>query len=363
MRKKIMNLRKKTNFKMVKNLLLFIALIIFTFWWIFRKQNMNDLFNTIKSANIWYLILGAFLMLCYHLTESYNLRSILVSLGERKISIFKTLKFTFIGFFFSSITPAASGGQPIEIYYMTKENIPGPKATLTSLLILFGFQISVITYGLICGILNPKVISGGLIWLYLLGTILNVLAFTLFFLCIFSPKTTKKIVSIFVRGLKKARIRHMDKREKQINESLSKYNESASFIKSNKKTFIKIILREFLQVAFYFSVPFCIYKSLGLTGYNFFEIFSMQAILYLTVCALPLPGAVGISETVFLRIFGGAFGATLIGGSMILSRGVTFYLYVVISFVVALINAIRMKNIRGDIDNYVTEFEKDIVQE
>lgn len=199
MKKKIMSIREKTNLKMARNLLFFIALIVFTFWWIFRKQNMNDLFNTIKSANIWYLILGAFLMLCYHLTESYNLRSILMSLGERKISIFKALKFTFIGFFFSSITPAASGGQPVEIYYMTKEDIPGPKATLTSLLILFGFQISVITYGLVCGILNHSVLNRGLVWLYLLGTVLNTLALTLFFLCIFSPKTTKKIVRVFVK--------------------------------------------------------------------------------------------------------------------------------------------------------------------
>ena len=73
-----------------------------------------------------------------------------------------------------------------------------------------------------------------------------------------------------------------------------------------------------------------------------------------------MPGAVGVSETVFLRIFRVAFGATLIGGSMILSRGVTFYLYVVISFIVVLVNAIRMRKRNGDIDNYVTELEKDI---
>ena len=352
-------MRKKTNIRMLRNLLLFIALIVVTFWWIFRKQNMNDLFNTITSANIFYLILGAFLMLCYHLTESYNLRSILMTLGERKISIFKALKFTFIGFFFSSITPAASGGQPIEIYYMTKEDIPGPKAALTSLLILFGFQISTITYGIVCAVLNPKVLNNNLIWLYILGTTLNILALTLFFLCIFSPKTTKRIIKVFIKGLKTAKIKNMDKREKNIMESLNKYNEGAAFIKSNKGAFIKIILREFLQVSFYFSVPFCIYKAMGLTGYNYFEIFSMQAILYITVCALPLPGAVGVSETVFLKIFGGVFGTTLIAGSMILSRGVTFYLYVVISFFVVLINAIKMKKTKGDIDNYVIELEKD----
>ena len=119
-----MTIRKKSNLKMLRNLILFIALIIFTFWYIFKDQDIKELITTIKSVNLMYIIIGAGIMLLVYLTESYNVRNILVALGEKKLSLIKALKFTWIGFFFSAITPAATGGQPVEIYYMTKEKRP-----------------------------------------------------------------------------------------------------------------------------------------------------------------------------------------------------------------------------------------------
>ena len=125
-----MTIRKKSNLKMLRNLILFIALIIFTFWYIFKDQDIKELITTIKSVNLMYIIIGAGIMLLVYLTESYNVRNILVALGEKKLSLIKALKFTWIGFFFSAITPAATGGQPVEIYYMTKEKISTANGTM-----------------------------------------------------------------------------------------------------------------------------------------------------------------------------------------------------------------------------------------
>ena len=88
----------------------------------------------------------------------------------------------------------------------------------------------------------------------------------------------------------------------------------------------------------------------------------MQAVLYTTVSGFPLPGSVGVSETVFLGIFGGVFGEKLLSGAMLLSRGITFYWYVIISLIVVVINAIRMKNVRGEIDEKIIEVENEKVQ-
>ena len=79
----------------------------------------------------------------------------------------------------------------------------------------------------------------------------------------------------------------------------------------------------------------------------------MQAILFTSVSGIPLPGAVGISETIFLKIFEGAFGESMVSCAVLLSRGVTFYLYVIISMLVALINAIRMRKKTGKDDGII----------
>jgi len=58
-----------------------------------------------------------------------------------------------------------------------------------------------------------------------------------------------------------------------------------------------------------------------------------------------------------LNVFGVAFGSKLLSGAMLLSRGITFYLFVIISLLVVIFNALKMKNIKGEIDNEITEFE------
>lgn len=351
-----MEIIKKVNLRMLRNLLFFIILIVLTFWFIFKDQDMGELFAVVKSANSAYVLLGLFLMFLFYLTEAYNIRSILKSFGE-KISLPSALKFTLIGFFFSSITPAASGGQPVEIYYMTKEKISGANATLALLIQLCGYQISTISLGIICAILNPAILQGGLIWLFLLGLALNGTALALLLIGVFSKKLTMKLVNLCIKILKFFKFKNVDSKKDRIEKGLEQYNESAIYIKSHKEEFIKAILRVFFQIAFYYSVPFCVYKAFGLSGNNLFQIFTMQAVLYTTVSGIPLPGAIGITETVFLGIFGVAFGKELLHASMLLSRGITFYWYVIVSLVVVILNAIKMKDVKGEIDKEVMALE------
>ena len=92
------------------------------------------------NANKIYVLLAVIAMLLDFTFESLNIKLILSSLGN-KVSLFKTLKYTLIGFFFSGITPASSGGQPMEIYYMNKEDIPINNATLVLLVEVCSFHI------------------------------------------------------------------------------------------------------------------------------------------------------------------------------------------------------------------------------
>lgn len=355
--KKIRSLRQKINLKMIRNVVIFIGLIVLTYWMIFKDQDMGELLKLIQSTNKVYLLLGALIMFLYYTMEAFNIKSLLKVFGE-KTSMLNALKYTFIGFFFSSITPAATGGQPVEVYYMTKDNHSGPNATLIMLIQLCGFQISTIFLGIVCAIINHSIFTKGLFWLYLLGLTINGFALFVMLVCVFSKKTSKKIIDLILKLLKKLKINFLEKKKDDLYEGLEKYNESAIFIKNNKIEFFKAILRVFIQIIFYYSVPYFVYKAFGLSGYNYIQIFMMQAVLYTTVSSLPLPGAIGISETIFLTIFKPAFGKSLISGAMLLSRGITFYLYVIISLIVVCIAAVKGKNKKGEIDKKVIKYEK-----
>lgn len=346
---------KNTVKKTVTNIMIVLGLIALTFWFLFKDQDVGEILRVAREANIQFIALGLFIMLLYYLMESLNIKRILKSFGEN-ISIFKALKFTLIGFFFSGITPAASGGQPMEIYYMTKENISGAHATMTLLLQLCGFQISTLSIGIICAIINPSIFeNNGILPLFLIGVLINGFALAIMLICIFSKKMTKKIIKTGIKIINFLRFKKKDDKIDGLLEGMIKYTESSKYIKEHKKEFVMSILRVLVQIIIYYMVPFCVYKSFGLDDYNIFQLFTMQAVLYTTTSGLPLPGAIGVSETVFLTIFGGVFGTAMLSSAMLLNRGISFYIFMLVSLVVVLINAIRKKNVVGEIDKKLEE--------
>lgn len=360
---KDMKTRKKSNIIMIRNLVLFILLIIFTFWYIFKDQDLNKLKNVVMSANLLYVFIGFILMFGSYLMESINIRSILICLGEKKFSIFRAFKFTAIGAFFSAITPGSTGGQPAEVYYMTKDGIKATNGTLAMLMELCGFQISSILLSIICGILNPSLLSGSLVWFYILGIVVNSCVLVGMLLGMFSKKLTHKFINLVIKIMKKIGVKGYEKKKIKLEEGIVQYIESAKYIKENKFVFVKSVLRVFIQVSLYHSIPYFIYRAFGLNELGFFNLFSMQSILYTTVAAIPVPGSIGVSETLFMKLYGVAFSSSLLSGAMLLCRFVSFYIYIIIFTFVVIYTAVKSKKILGEIDLSVKEIEKNFDKE
>lgn len=328
---------------MVFNALIFAVLIIATFWFVFKDQDIGQIFDVAKSANPWFLLLGVFFMLMYFAMEAINIKSILKSFGE-KLSFWKSYKFTMIGFFFAAITPSATGGQPLEVYYMAKEKIPAAHGALALLVQVCGIQISTMLLGTISMVLNTNLLTGPVLWLSIFGFVINGIALAALLVCIFNNKLTRNLVNGFMSFLKHIGFKKIENKREKVGQSLDQYAEGAKYMKTHKKEFLMAIFRVFIQFCFYFSVPYCIYRAFGLEGMSFFEIFALQAILFMATSALPLPGAIGASESVFLNLFGLAFGAELLPSAMLLNRGVTFYLFVLVTLFVVFFNIVRIKN-------------------
>jgi uncharacterized membrane protein YbhN (UPF0104 family) len=85
-----------------------------------------------------------------------------------------------------------------------------------------------------------------------------------------------------------------------------------------------------------FAVTYVVYRAFGLRGVSVFEIIALQTIIALAVDSLPLPGAMGASESSFLIIFLTIFGGEFVLPGMLLSRGITYYAMFIISAVITL---------------------------
>ncbi len=329
--------------KTIRNLIVFILLIGLTFYLIFKDQNVLEILNIAVSVKKRYILVAIIAMCLYLLGETINITRILKELGE-KSTFLRNIRYTLIGFFFSSITPAASGGQPMEIYYMHKEKIAVANSTLALLVHLTSFQIVTITLGILSTILHFEIVKSGLIYLVILGILLNSTALTLLAISIFSKRLSKGLINFAVKVLRFFRIPNIEKKQESLEKELEKYQESAVYIKEHKKLMIKTLITTFIQVIIYYSIPYWVYLAFGFTGYNFFQIVTLQAMLYATVSGIPSPGAVGVSEGAFIEIFKGVFPATMMNSAILLNRGASFYLFVIISAIVTTITALKTKN-------------------
>lgn len=329
------------NKRTIKNLIIFVLLIILTFYIILKDQDITEIAKVLQSVKLEYVLIAIIAMLIYFFLETVNMGRTLKTLNE-KSSFMQNLKYVLIGFFFSAITPAASGGQPMQIYYMHKNGISVANSTLSLLINLCSFQIITISFAMISLFFNHKYLTTGLVWLFIIGVTLNSIALALLLIGIFSKKLSAWLVKIAVKILSFFKIKNIEDKQEKLEKELFKYQGSAAYIKQNRIVMLKTILTTFIQILFYYSIPFWVYCAFGFGEYNIIQIISLQAILYATVSGIPLPGAVGVSEGGFLGIFKNVFTTSTLNSAMILNRGISFYLFVLISAILVISQTFAM---------------------
>lgn len=337
----------KKKRKIFRNLLFFLLLIVLTFYILLKDQDIFQIINIMRSVKLEYVLIGMLCMIIYIILESVNLGRTLKTLKE-KSSFIKNMKYALIGFFFSSITPAASGGQPMQVYYMHKDKISVANSTLALLINLTSMQIITISFALISLIFNYQYLNTALIIFFIVGILLNISALVLLLIGILSKRMSKGLINITIKILRFFKIKNIEEKQEKLEKELEKYQYSAVYIKNNKKLILKIILTTAIQFAVYYSVSYWTYRAFGFSEHNILEIISMQSVLFATVSGIPSPGAVGVTEGAFMEIFESVFPATMISSAVLINRGVNFYLLVIISAVVVIINDLRSKDKVGD---------------
>ncbi len=267
------------------------------------------------------------------------------AVGEN-LSFVKSTNAYMLGFMGSGITPLKSGHFPFIFYYYSKQKVPFEK----SLSIVCTNQIvfsltTVITYFIImilCLVNKTAIIVGDTtiyLWLAALaGFVFNIGSLLLVVLLAycspfhnFAIKTCSKILY---------KLKKIDSREDYENEHKQKiqtYKAQIDYVFKHLYKFILPILSFFLFLIFISSIPYVIYLFFSGAGFNindFLLFFSLnQAMTYITN-VIPVPGGTGVAEFSFLTIFAGVFTESTIGSAMIIWRVCTYYLPILISFLI-----------------------------
>lgn len=333
----------KNTKKTIVNITLFITLLVVTFYVIFKDQSIGEIINILRHAKVEYVLIGIICMLIYVLCEAINIKRTLKVLGE-EITLISSIKYALIGFFFSGITPAASGGQPMQIYYMYKDKITVANSTLTLLINLTCVQIVTISIALISVIFNHQYLNKAMIIFFIIGILLNASALSLLLISIFSKKLLRKLMDFVIMIMRKMKLKNIEQKIENLENEITKYQDSSIYIKNNKLVILKTVMITYIQFFAFYSVSYWVYRSFGFNQYNIMQILMLQAVLYGAVSGIPSPGAVGVTEGGFIAIFSYIYNKNMVNSVMLLNRGINFYFLIIFSGVVTFVNMLNSTN-------------------
>lgn len=326
-------MKNKNILKRIINFSIFFLIVLLTFYVVFKDNNISEIIDNLKSVNIIYIGLAIMSMFIFISCEGINIRNILKTCGC-KISVLNSFKYALVGFFFSSITPSASGGQPAQLYFMSKDKISASHSALALLVVLFIFQLVSCTIALIGFFYNYDLLInsiGNIKYLLFLGLTINIVILICLLFMIFSKKIVLKFMEIICSILKKFHYKKIEEFRENFGNQVEEYHQCSLYLKDNKLVLCKIIVTTTLQLILYHSIPYFVYLSFGLNSVSYITFIFMEAVLYISVSSLPLPGAMGVSEGGFMIMFKMFFPASILSSAMLISRGISFYLFIIIS--------------------------------
>ena len=311
----------------------FIVMLVYLF--VFDKP--ENILQALQSLNPVFIIICILFMVGYWLSEAATVHVILKGLHPN-VRFRDTFSNTIIGQYFNCITPAASGGQPMQAYYFVKMGVP-LGAGLTALLsrfIVYQFVLTVYSiFTLVIGFgqFGEDLSAKGLMPFVFIGFGINTVVIIFLLGIALWKNGTVKAMNAIITFLAKIKIlKNPMKQRIYFTREINKFHENFKFLKKNALIIVKSCFFTFLQLTLYLSISYVLYRGFGLEQTSLLQIISYQAFVLMISSFVPLPGAMGAAELGYSGFFKDIFGS-YISVSMMLWRILTFYLPILVGMV------------------------------
>lgn len=303
-------------------------LLGWTAWAVLDAQSPAELALALTSADWRYLTLGLLLMAAFLCCEGRASHLILGALGSPQ-PYRRCCFYSCTGFFFSNITPSATGGQPMQVYYMKRDGVPVVHGAMDMLLVTIGYHTAVVIFGTAVLLFRGEllaVLGGGVDFLLGLGVAVFLVLDGAMLLLLFLPGPMERLGRSGIRLAFRLRpALDRERLETRLAEELERYGQGAKVLRSSPALLPRVILLSLGQLACSCAVPCVVCLAFGVEDASFWTVFCLQVLCTIAVGYLPLPGSAGAAEGVFLQVFTFAFGPGLVAPAMILTRTVSCY--------------------------------------
>ena len=190
-----------------KNSLLCMAAMVVlagvTCYILLKDHSMGNLWAVLKNADLRFVLLGLLLMVLFVGCEAAVIRLLAGTWGG-SVPWKRAMQYSFAGFYFSSITPSSTGGQPMQLYYMVRDGMSAARSSFALLTITAMYQLMALAYGVGMGLLKFSYLMGLPLALKLLicfGILANGISVAFILLILFCRPLVERLVYRVLRLL------------------------------------------------------------------------------------------------------------------------------------------------------------------
>lgn len=318
--------------------------LVFLVLYLVKVDGLTAASAVLKQTRVVWLFAAVGCIIVYWLLEAYALQLTLKVVYPAQ-RFRDTLHISMIGQFFNNITPFASGGQPMQAYFLTRRGT-NLGSSMTALLTKFiVYQITLTVYCLVTIIMRFTFFAGAvhdLIYLVLIGFAVSAGVTSFLIGAAFFKNGMIRVARIIIRILAKIKIvKHPEARLAFAVMEIEKFNTQFKEMRSHKTMLFKTSLITVVQLTAMFLIGNVIYVSFGLSGADALTLIAGQAFVCMVSSYVPTPGAMGAAEGSFALFFGLFFPNKLISLAVVLWRLITFYLPIVVGLIFTVIEKRR----------------------
>ena len=332
--------------KMIVNTVFLVAIFALTIYGVFHGEDLGAMMEAMRRADVRWLLPGLLCVVFFIWGESiiiwYMMHSFQIPVKRRTCFLFSS-----VGFFFSCITPSASGGQPMQIYLMSQRSIPAGVATSALTARYFFNQLTLVVMTLLLWLSNRVYVAehlGNVIPLIILGCVVNSFCVPSILLVTFHRSWVEKIVQWGIRFLTKI---HICKKPEQWQASaettIEHFHGSLMDLVHHPMHLLAQLVISVVEMSCLMVVPLLVYRAMDLTGTPWYHVLTVSFLLFVSASYTPLPGASGAQEGGFLVYFGSVFTGGTVSVALLVWRFITYYLCLLVGCADSIFTSLRKR--------------------
>ncbi len=321
--------------------------------------------TALKTAE-WKWLLGFIGMVILSVLLDALIIFIFARLYTRKYNYGQAIANSFVGIFYSALTPGASGGQIMQSYIMKRQGVKISNAASIFVMYFILYQINLIIFDILSVIVEWKRIaeyasfefhigdaSLTLLPLIIIGFVVNLVILGGLFLLSYSHRFHNWFMNKFVNiGHKLKIVKNPDGLRESLRIQVENFKIELKRLQTNIP--IAILVSVILQITLFvkFSFPYFAASAFQATGeFSFITLFDtcfLSAFHQMVTGLFPIPGAAGVSELFYVLIYQSVIGPTIgpngelirdlkanLASTQILWRAISYHFLVIISGIVS----------------------------